>query len=295
MVVKFATYNIQYGVGQDGRYDLTRTIEAVRDCDVICLQEVTTNWRAWNREMQPELLAKALNRYAVYAPAFETDDSRCSADGVITNARRGFGNMVLSRWPILYSRPHSLEKPPTEVPPELYPNVNIPRVALEVIITIDGTPLRVLSIHLSHLPGEQQRAQVGELVHLVHSISSEAPLWADDPSLSMFSQEQPAPEVPQSTLLFGDFNFEPDNVLYSAMLNPLPGQTRGMVDGWIAGGNGVGGGRTCVENDGRLSRLDYLFATDDLRANIQYAEVDQGVKASDHFPVFFDINIKGDN
>jgi endonuclease/exonuclease/phosphatase family metal-dependent hydrolase len=47
MVLRFATYNIQYGVGQDGRYDLDRVIEELKDQDVICLQEVT-NWIAMN-------------------------------------------------------------------------------------------------------------------------------------------------------------------------------------------------------------------------------------------------------
>jgi endonuclease/exonuclease/phosphatase family metal-dependent hydrolase len=98
-MVKFATYNIQYGVGQDGRYDLARVIAELQDQDVICLQEVTTHWSTCNRDVQPDLLAKALNLYAVYAPAWEVDDSHCDPDGVITNSRRGFGNVVLSRWP----------------------------------------------------------------------------------------------------------------------------------------------------------------------------------------------------
>jgi endonuclease/exonuclease/phosphatase family metal-dependent hydrolase len=40
-MVKFATYIIQYGVGQGGRYDLDRVIAELQDQDVICLQEVT--------------------------------------------------------------------------------------------------------------------------------------------------------------------------------------------------------------------------------------------------------------
>ena len=265
MIVKFATYNIQYGVGQGGRYDLTRAVQAVRDCDVICLQEVTTNWRVCNRDMQPEILAKALNHYAVYAPAYESDDSRCDPDGVITNARCGFGNMV-----------------------------NFPRTALEVTINFDGTPLRIFSVHLSHLPGVQQHTQVNELAHLVRSLPAEAPLWEDDPRLSQWCRGQAAPGIPQSTLVFGDFNFEPNNALYSAMLDPLPGLTGRLVDGWVTSGNGVADGQTCVEDDGRLSRLDYLFATEDMRANIQSARVDLNVRASDHFPVYFEINIQGD-
>ncbi len=291
MMIKFATYNIQYGVGQDGRYDLSRTIKELQGQDVICLQEVTTNWSTCNRDVQPDMLAKALNLYAVYAPAWEVDDSQCGPDGVITNARRGFGNMVLSRWPIVYSRPHSLERPRTEVPVEFYPNADIPRTALEVVIDCDGTALRIFSVHLSHLPGAQQQSQVEKLKQLVFSLPREAPLWEDDKRISHFTQGLPAPGVPQSSLLLGDFNFEPDSALYAAMLEPLPGQTCGLVDSWTLNEKDGAADQTCVENDGRLSRLDYMFASNDLRANIQNAEVNQSTRASDHFPLYFDVEI----
>jgi endonuclease/exonuclease/phosphatase family metal-dependent hydrolase len=289
--VRIATYNIQYGVGQDGRYDLARVIAELQDQDVICLQEVTTNWAACNRDMQPDMLAEALNLYAVYAPAWETDDSRRGTDGVITNARRGFGNMVLSRWPIVYSRPHSMERPRTEVPAEFHPHTDFPRSALEVVIDFDGTALRIFSVHLSHLPGTQQESQVEALKQLVFSLPQEAPMWEDHPRISQFSQNQAAPSVPQSSLLLGDFNFEPDSALYTAMLDPPPGQAGGLVDGWAASGNDAAGEQTCVENDGRLSRLDYMFASNDLRANIQTARVNQNTKASDHFPVYFVVEV----
>jgi len=36
--MRVVSYNIQYSLGRDGVYDLTRPIDAVRDADVICLQ-----------------------------------------------------------------------------------------------------------------------------------------------------------------------------------------------------------------------------------------------------------------
>ena len=162
MIVKFATYNIQYGVGQDGRYDLARSVSALNDQDIICLQEVTTNWRACDRDDQASLLSAGLRRYAAYAPAYEVDNSSIRPDGTIDNARRGFGNMVLSRWPIVYSRPHSLPRPPTEVPPEFHPSVDFPRVALEAVIDVHGKALRVFSVHLSQLPGAQRHGTLSK-------------------------------------------------------------------------------------------------------------------------------------
>jgi len=287
VIVKIATYNIQYGVGQDGRYDLGRTVAELQGQDIICLQEVTTGWATCNRDRQPEILAKALNLYSVYAPAWEVDDSHCDAQGVITNARRGFGNMVLSRWPIVYSRPHSLPRPPTEVPSEFHPNVDFPRTALEVVIDVEGTALRVFSLHLSHLPGVQQQAQIEALKRLVSSLPQEAPLWVDDIRISTWSDDQPAPCVPRSSLLLGDFNFEPDSAQYALMLEPLAGQTWGLVDGWAVSGNTDLADYTCVGVDGHNSRLDYMFASSDLRTHITSARINQETRASDHFPVYF--------
>jgi len=289
--VKIATYNIQYGVGQDGQYDLSRAVAELQDQDIICLQEVTTNWAVCNRDNQPELLAKALNLYAVYTTAWEVDDSRIDADGVIINARRGFGNMVLSRWPILYSRPHSLARPATEVPSKFHPNVDFPRAALEVVIDINGTQVRLFSIHLSHLPGVQQQAQIKMLIHLVSALPEEAPLWEDDPRISTWNQNQLAPLVPELTMLLGDFNIKPDNALYNELLEPLTGQTAGLVDAWVKCGNGSAKNQTCVENDGSLSRLDYMFASADLGASIISAKVNQKTKASDHFPIYFELEL----
>jgi endonuclease/exonuclease/phosphatase family metal-dependent hydrolase len=42
--MRVVSYNIQYSLGRDGVYDLARTVDAVRDADVICLQEVDRHW-----------------------------------------------------------------------------------------------------------------------------------------------------------------------------------------------------------------------------------------------------------
>lgn len=291
MLVKFASYNIQYGVGQDGHYDLQRTCAVLADLDIICLQEVTINYRTCNSDHQPELLAKALNLHWVYAPAYEGNADHISDDGVITNGRRGFGNMVLSRWPIVYSRPHSLPRPQTIIPAEFHPSVDFPRVALEAVIDVNGQPIRVISLHLSHLPGVQQLAQIETLKSIVASVPDEAPLWENDPRISAWSENKPAPPIPASTLIFGDFNFEPDSAEYRQMAAPAPGISVGLIDGWQDSRNRDSDEQTCVENDGRLSRLDYLFATSDMSGKIISAKIDQGTKASDHFPMFFNIEI----
>jgi endonuclease/exonuclease/phosphatase family metal-dependent hydrolase len=42
--VKLVTYNIQYGLGKDNRYDLARIAREIEDADVIALQEVEHHW-----------------------------------------------------------------------------------------------------------------------------------------------------------------------------------------------------------------------------------------------------------
>ena len=164
-------------------------------------------------------------------------------------------------------------------------------MALEAVIDIDGQALRVFSLHLSQLPGAQRLAQIDAVRHLAACLPDEAPLWEDDPRIAVWSEGLPAPEVPQPTLLFGDFNFEPDSSDYARMIAPLSGAGTALLDGWPAAAERHGQPQTCVEYDGRLSRLDYLFATPDLTGKIRAARVDQANGASDHFPVFFTLEL----
>ena len=40
----FSTYNIHYGVGADGKYDVARIADAVAEADIVCLQEAVNGW-----------------------------------------------------------------------------------------------------------------------------------------------------------------------------------------------------------------------------------------------------------
>ncbi len=44
-MVKLVSYNIQYGLGKDGAYDLDRITDEIRDADIIALQEVERFWK----------------------------------------------------------------------------------------------------------------------------------------------------------------------------------------------------------------------------------------------------------
>ncbi len=95
----FATYNIHYGVGADGRYDTARTADVLADTDIACLQEVVRGWPQNGYADQTAEIGRRLNRYYRFHGPMEADASTVDAEGRITSRRRSFGNAILSRWP----------------------------------------------------------------------------------------------------------------------------------------------------------------------------------------------------
>ncbi len=43
--MRIVTYNIQFGLGKDGRFDLERVADEVDGADIIALQEVERYWQ----------------------------------------------------------------------------------------------------------------------------------------------------------------------------------------------------------------------------------------------------------
>ena len=109
--MRLVTYNIQYSLGQDGRFDLARVVRAVEGADIIALQEVERFWPRSGLADQPAEIGLLLPDYHwVYGPAFDVDGSERTGEGTLLNRRRQFGPMLLSRTPILSSRLHLLPK-----------------------------------------------------------------------------------------------------------------------------------------------------------------------------------------
>jgi endonuclease/exonuclease/phosphatase family metal-dependent hydrolase len=145
MRVLFASYNIQYGFGEDGRQDLERIAREVEAADVIALQEVAAGFARNDHLDQAEWLARRLDRFMVYGAPWDTDASYRDGEGRVVNRRRRFGSAVLSRWPIRSTRMIPLPfRPPAQA-------MDIQRCAVEAVVEIPGHPLRVYSVHLSHL------------------------------------------------------------------------------------------------------------------------------------------------
>lgn len=293
--MKFVTYNIQYGVGKDGKSDLGRIAKAIEGADVIALQEVARHLPMTNAGDQPAELAALLPGYRwVYGPTIDLDASEQADDGAVVNRRMQIGNMLLARRPILSSRLYML--------PKLAP-INVQtaqRGALEGVIETDGGPLRLYSIHLSAAYTRERRQQVEQLLRLYRDGPSTGAVcdgpnnWAERNGLT-------APPLPEATVIMGDFNFEPSHPEYALMtgeVDPIHGRvaTRdGFVDAWAATGHGEDAGITCPRcpenNTPHDMRLDYAFVSAGLADRIRDARIDNEAVGSDHQPVWVEIDL----
>jgi len=208
--MKLVSYNIQYGFGGDGRYDLARAARVVAGADIIALQEVERHWRRTNLDDQPEILSRLLPDYHwVYGPAFDMDASE-SRDGRVVNRRRQFGTMVLSKLPIVWSRLHALPMRRTVRP------LNTRNAALECMIRTLAGPVRVFSLHLAHIAAEERLEQIDYLLDEHRRAVSEGGPWsgADDEPSREWTHGEPEPENPLAAIWMGDFNMEPGSAEY---------------------------------------------------------------------------------
>jgi endonuclease/exonuclease/phosphatase family metal-dependent hydrolase len=279
--VKFVTYNIQFGVGRDTRTSLDRIARTVSGADVIALQEVTRAWPHASSGDQPQQLAELLKGYHwVYGPSVNIPHPDAVTDSVSHGARQQFGNMLLSRTPIVASRVYPL---PRQVTPD------IPRVALEGTITTPTSGLlRVYSVHLAYKVEAERAAQVQTLVDLHQRAwgreSHITPLPAG-PSVEV-------PAIPRNTLVMGDFNMQRSEPAYQVMLGATE---HSFSDVWVAAGNDPNTGVTMPANPETEtwtdSYLDYGFLSARLNNKIVSAHIDNDADGSDHQPVWFEIDL----
>ncbi|WP_095199424.1 endonuclease/exonuclease/phosphatase family protein [Mesorhizobium carmichaelinearum] len=294
--MKLVSYNIQYGFGGDGRYDLSRAARVVDGADIIALQEVERHWQRSNFDDQPELLSRLLPDYHwVYGPAFDMDASE-RQDGRLVNQRRQFGTMVLSKLPIVWSRLHALPMRRTLRP------LNTRNAALECMIRTPAGPVRVFSLHLAHIAAEERLEQINYLLAEHRRAPSEGGPWSgtDDEPARNWTSGEAAPENPLAAIWMGDFNMEPGSAEYRRIVGSTP-YHRGAayIDGF------VDAAAVAIEPandfhthekiiDGRLAkrRLDHCFVGGMFAGRVRSINADIGEVASDHFPVRIDIDLE---
>ena len=281
----FCTYNIHYGIGADGRYDMARIADALAEADIVCIQEAAAGWHLSDYADQTTEIATRLNRYHWYHGAMEADASEVGADGRIVNRRRSFGNAVISRWPIRWARGHLLPKT------RLVAGFDLQRGFVEAVVEAPSGPLRVHSVHLSHVGAQQRLPQVRTIMDTVLNAERVGSTW-DSMAGATFLFQEPAPAVPAPAILAGDFNFTPAHPEYRLVCGELTGNygrraaAAHLADAWIAAGNAED-----VDSFPCAGRIDHVFVTHDLAAKVKSARIDYGIDASDHWPVFVEFDL----
>ena len=154
--MRIATFNIQHGLGPDGRVDNRRLADAVAalDADVVALQEVDRRQARSGGVDQARLCADAMGAVDHrFQPALV---GPFRYPGVRRRARRtdrpdipGYGIALLSRYPV--TSWHTVLLPPAT--PWVWGRVQLgtdePRVALAAQVDAPSGPLTVVCIHLS--------------------------------------------------------------------------------------------------------------------------------------------------
>ena len=290
--MKIVTYNIQYGRGRDGRFDLDRIAGEVSGADLIALQEVERFWSRSGGVDQPLLLARHFpEHYMAYGPGVDLHLAGAAPGEAGAGQRRQFGNMLLSRTPLLSVRHHLLPKYASLGPP-----MSLQRSALEAVIAVRDGHVRVYSVHLTHLSAETRLPQVEALLGIhAHAVREGPPVSGGDPK-GGWTRDGMSPPMPREAILVGDFNMEPDSKEYGRIVGPMSPyggrvtNPEGFVDAWVEAGNDADGGMTAAPR-GRPTRFDYCFVSAGLKDRIRAVRVDSEAIGSDHQPVWMEIDL----
>ncbi|MDE1992252.1 MAG: endonuclease/exonuclease/phosphatase family protein [Rhizobiaceae bacterium] len=281
--MRLVSYNIQYGFGLDGRYDLERIVANLEGADIIALQEVTRGFlHNGGVDMVAAIEALLPDYHSVYGIGLDLlPEGAGPRDG-----RFQFGNMMLSRWPILSTRTLPLPRSRT------LSDLNLQRVATEAMIDAPGGAIRAYSVHLDHVSPNERIRQIECLRTYATDFAR------DGGSLTGAAQiDYPDLPLPEDFVLMGDFNMVPESPEYCALVglkdalygrSPRCARPSDALDavGWH--GPDRYSWMDPVDRSKRM-HLDYCFISGSLSGRLRSAHVDVDAEGSDHFPVWVEI------
>ena len=263
-MMRLLSWNVQWCKGVDGRIDPARiAAEAKRlaDPDVVCLQEIAAGF--YGCEDQFVALEKAFPGY------------RAAAVTPVDAGGNRFGNLLLSRLPVMRVLRHSLPWPPAPESPSM------PRAAVAAVIEAPFGPLRVLTTHLEYYSAEHRAAQVGRL-RAIHAEALGARRKSGEPGPFELKRS-----LPKSAILCGDFNFRPEDPLHERL------RGGGFADAWQELHPGKPHPHTfrLHEREPREEPYccDFAFVSEDLVPRLRAMRVDLENQASDHQPLILEL------
>jgi len=276
--MRVLSWNIQWGRGIDGRVDLARTAAVIRGCDadVVCLQEVAVNHPGLPggaAEDQVARLGELLPGYAsTYAAGSDLPDGQ--------GGRSLFGQMILSRLPLLQVFRHLLPFPPDPAVPAMQ------RVALEAVVDAPFGALRVVTTHLEYYSALQRAAQV----EFLRELQAQGHRHAMTPR-SAAETDPPFAVLPRGefALFCGDFNSPAGSAEHVRMQQPIAADVPRLVDAWGIAHPGdvpapTAGVHAATFTSGPAT-YDFCYVSDNLLSRVVGFNVDVATQASDHQPV----------
>jgi endonuclease/exonuclease/phosphatase family metal-dependent hydrolase len=240
------SYNIRSG---NGNLDSTAAAIRAQAPDIVALQEVDVHWADRSAFVdQVAVLAAKLGMEARFAPIYVLPGLTPGA------ASREFGVALLSRYHIVRFRNDTIARLSTQVQnpvPEPSPGL------LDVLLDVDGHPVRVFNTHLDYRkdPAVRMR-QVREMLGYIGDVS-----------------------VP--TIVFGDMNAAPD----APELQPLLGR---LHDAW----SGHPDPGFTYPAEAPRERIDYVLVSPQfIVRNVKVPDT----QASDHRPVVAELVLRTDS
>jgi len=225
----------------------------------------------------------------VYGPGIDLA-LRAPPAGLAAGSRRQFGNMLLARTPLLWSRNHLLPKYASSGP------MSLQRTALEAVIATARGAVRVYSVHLTHLSPQTRLPQIERVLQIHRDACLEgAPIACGDIGEEWVDEGLPE-AMPRDAVVLGDFNMEPGSREYERMVGPASpyggrlANPEGFVDAWTVAGHAESSGVT-ADIRGRPVRLDYCFVSTPLARCVREARIDETASGSDHQPVWVELDL----
>ena len=222
---------LSWNIWCDGYMDEIAAFLDAADADIICLQEVLSNDKT--RDVLKHLGAKGY-RYA-FADAMKHDDGW------------SMGNAVFSKYEIANSAAYILSEKES-------------RNAVRADIVVNGTTLRIFSVHLFHTHQKPSDIQVVQAETLLKSVP------------------------PDHSIVMGDFNATPESVAVQKMRATMTDADPTDAPTWSM----YPAGCDVCKPQKLDTRLDYIFTTKDIRAGS--FTIGQS-KGSDHLPISATIEI----
>lgn len=281
--MRILSWNIQWGRGCDGRVDFDRIAAAIRgmaDLDLICLQEVAVGHSSLPGSRGEDQCAELRERFPGYSAHYAVGSDLLGDGG----SRRLFGNMILSRLPVLQVFRHTLPWPADGAVP------NMPRVALETVVAATAGPLRVVTTHLEYYSLPQRAAEIAGLraIHAEACGHATAPRPDDGVDAPFKAEPRPAAAV-----FCGDFNCPPDAPELAALSRPQGPGVPPLLDAWplarpAAARDDTVGLHGCEWPDHPYC-CDYFFVSENLADAVAGFSVNQDTAASDHQPIMLEL------